>query len=534
MFGALRNDEQTPDDEESFIFAEQEQSVDVQPPIYLPWKILIVDDDEDVHLVTKMVLDALSYSGRGLTFVQAYSAKQAKEMIANHPDIAVAIVDVVMEEDDAGLKLVKWLRSEYGNRHLRIILRTGQPGMAPEDSIIENYEINDYKTKSELSSQKLKTSIVSALRSYRDIVTIERTRDGLEMMLDASASFYTADSIQQFTNGLMHQIVALLQLDENPRYVNEGGVFVFSNPDYKILSGYGLFSGREGGFLSAEEIEIIKQHRADNAIDSDEEMMDYEIVFSLENFSYPITIFIRSVRPISKVDRNLVNLFVRKSAIALENLILQENYHSAQNCIIRSLAHLTEFRDNDTGGHIERVEVICERLTDELLKREYYQDLLTPDFKQMIGLASMLHDIGKVGVKDKILLKPDRLTEEEWAEMKKHAELGANVLKQANALLNRDAPLLKMAEQIALSHHERWDGKGYPLGLKGNEIPLAARIMAVVDVYDALVSERPYKKAWSVEDALTLIEEESGKHFDPLIAKTFVELCRETAFAKLA
>jgi len=514
------------DEQEEFLFAEEEP-LDAVINKFMPWKILIVDDEEDVHLVTKMVLEKMVFNGRGVEFIHAYSAREAKEVIVHHPDVAVAIVDVVMEQDDAGLQLIKWLRSVYGNRHLRIILRTGQPGMAPEDNIIEHYEINDYKAKSELSSQKLKTSIVAALRSYRDIVTIERTREGLQIMLDASAQFYTRESIHKFTQGLMHQIVALLQLDENPRYVHQGGVFVFSQPDYQILSSYGIFSGREGSYLTTEEKLLIEKHSVVSHspnFDIQALSLDNEIVFYLNELTHPITIYIRSVRPLSPVDRNLASLLIKKSAIALENLILQDRYQRSQTCIIKSLAKLTEFRDNETGNHIERVESLTQRLAKALSIQGYFKEVIDDEFIEMIGLASMLHDIGKVAIKDSILLKPGKLDAHEWDEMKRHAEIGALVLQDANRFIEDGAPLLEMAERIAISHHERWDGSGYPVGLSNELIPLEARIMAVVDVYDALTSERPYKAAWSNQEALDYIAQQSGSHFDPIITSSFIEM----------
>lgn len=524
MKDSLNNDNLSQDE---FLFADEETDNKVGTARFLPWKILIVDDEQDVHLVTKMVLAGLEFNGRGVEFIHAYSAFEAQERIIDHADVAVAIVDVVMEQDDSGLQLVKWLRSDYGNRHLRIILRTGQPGMAPEDNIIEHYEINDYKAKSELSSQKLKTSIIAALRSYRDIVTIERTREGLQMMLDASAHFYTKDSINQFTQGLMHQIIALLQLDENPRYLHQGGVFVFSQPDYQILSSYGIFSGREGSYLTQEEKMLIDKHtdmlECDDAC-TNQKGFENEVVFYLKDLPHPITIYIRSVRPLSSVDRNLAYLLIKKSAIALENLILQERYQRSQTCIIKSLAKLTEFRDNETGNHIERVEILTQRLAQTLYEKGYYIDVIDPEFIEMIGLASMLHDIGKVAIKDNILLKPGKLDPHEWIEMKRHPEFGAQVLQDTNQFIQEGSPLLKMAERIAISHHERWDGTGYPKGLKQDSIPLEARIMAVVDVYDALVSERPYKPAWPKQEALDFIEEQLESHFDPIVAKTFIEM----------
>ena len=142
----------------------------------LPYKVLIVDDEEEVHQLTRLVLKDFSFEGRGLEFLNAYSAEDAKYLLRAHTDISLILLDVVMEADNAGLQLVHFIREEIHNKLIRIILRTGQPGVAPERDIISNYDINDYKEKTELTSSKLFTSLTAALRSYRDLVTIDNSR----------------------------------------------------------------------------------------------------------------------------------------------------------------------------------------------------------------------------------------------------------------------------------------------------------------------------------------------------------------------
>lgn len=145
-----------------------------------PWKLLIVDDEDDVHTVTRLVLSGFNFDGRGLDFISAYDSGEAKDALAEHPDIALILLDVVMDGDDAGLRLVRHIREDLGNALVRIILRTGQPGRAPENRVILEYDINDYKEKTELTAQRLFTAVVSALRSYRDLMTIEAHRREME------------------------------------------------------------------------------------------------------------------------------------------------------------------------------------------------------------------------------------------------------------------------------------------------------------------------------------------------------------------
>jgi len=150
------------------------------------WKVLIVDDEEEVHAVTKLVLKDFSYDKKGLSLIHAYSAAEARELIAQHPDTAIVFLDVVMERNDSGLEVVRYIREVLQNALVRIILRTGQPGQAPAEKVIVEYDINDYKEKTELTAEKLFTTMVATLRSYRDILTIEANRRGLEKIIDAA------------------------------------------------------------------------------------------------------------------------------------------------------------------------------------------------------------------------------------------------------------------------------------------------------------------------------------------------------------
>jgi putative two-component system response regulator len=181
--------------------------------------------------------------------------------------------------------------------------------------------------------------------------------------------------------------------------------------------------------------------------------------------------------------------------------------------VVRYLGRAAEYRDNETGMHIVRMSQVS-----ALLARSMGWD--TELCKLMLH-ASPMHDIGKIGIRDDILLKPGKLTTEEFEIMKTHAAIGADML------LGDDSDLIKLARVIALSHHEKWDGSGYPNGLANEAIPMAGRIVAVADVFDALTSSRPYKKAWSIEDAVAYIQNNAGHHFDPTVVKHFLELLPE-------
>jgi len=191
--------------------------------------------------------------------------------------------------------------------------------------------------------------------------------------------------------------------------------------------------------------------------------------------------------------------------------------------IIFGMARLAEHRDNDTGFHLERIRNYCKLLAEALVEHEMYPDIIDSDFIQMLYRTAPLHDIGKVGIPDYILLKSDTLTEYEFDIMKSHTLIGFNTLNSILKIYG-DLPFLQMGIEIAYCHHERWDGSGYPQGLKKDAIPLSAQILSIVDVYDALTTERTYKKAYAHSAALASIKKERGKHFSPKILDIFVEI----------
>lgn len=194
-----------------------------------------------------------------------------------------------------------------------------------------------------------------------------------------------------------------------------------------------------------------------------------------------------------------------------------------KSSIIEAMGSLAEYRDNETGAHIQRTQEYVKILCNYLSNKTKYKDLLCDEYIDLLFRTAPLHDIGKVGIRDHILLKPGKLTDEEFAIMKQHAIFGENVIDRL-IKKNGKTDFLLHAKEIAGGHHEKWDGSGYPRGLKGEEIPFSARIMALADVYDALISERVYKKAFSHQEAVDLISKGKGSHFDPELVEAFLDL----------
>jgi putative two-component system response regulator len=215
--------------------------------------------------------------------------------------------------------------------------------------------------------------------------------------------------------------------------------------------------------------------------------------------------------------RNLLEVQVTKQELKEQNNILEkkvlertQKIYESRLKIVRHLGRAAEYKDNETGMHIVRMSKIASLIAQEAGMNEYECNLLLN--------ASPMQDIGKIGIPDSVLLKPGKLDTDEWKIMMTHVQIGADIL------FDEDSDLLSMAYEIALTHHEKYDGSGYPNGLVGEDIPLVGRISAIADVFDALTSVRPYKKAWEVEHAIDYIKEQRGKHFDPKLVDIFTKV----------
>jgi putative two-component system response regulator len=196
-----------------------------------------------------------------------------------------------------------------------------------------------------------------------------------------------------------------------------------------------------------------------------------------------------------------------------------------KNAVMETIAELVEHRDNTTGGHITRTSRYLKIFIDTLLSNRLYSEQTAfwgkNNNAEQLVLSAQLHDVGKIGIPDSILQKPGKLDKEEFEIMKKHTVLGGEIIKEIQKKTG-EKEFLDNAGIFAVYHHEKWDGSGYPYGIAGEKIPLPARLMAIIDVYDALISERPYKKAFSHDEAIEIIREGKGSHFDPVLAELFV------------
>jgi response regulator RpfG family c-di-GMP phosphodiesterase len=480
-----------------------------------PWKILVIDDEPSVHTLTQLILKRMEFAGRKIQLFSAYSAQEAKEVLHNQTDIAVALVDVVMESEHAGLELVEYIREDLKNRYVRLIIRTGQPGSAPERYVIDEYDIDDYKDKTELTAQKLYTAIRSALKAYRDLMTIENNRQGLERILHATPGLYlpSFDSADQFFQGVLQQLIGLCHLGENGLLCTINSfISTFDYNSAQIRAGTGNFAllMKDNDLPGCQDLiqtcsTIIRERRAPRP----GELESGSLLLPLgDNGHIQGFIYLEDTGFLTIDDRHLIQVMVNQCSAALENLKLHFDLKEANQESLYMLAMAAEFKDKETGEHIYRISEYTRLLALEMGMRK--------EEAQQCAQASILHDIGKLGIPDAILQKPARLTEEEFSLIRRHTTLGARILEQHH--------WFHLAKDVALSHHEHWDGGGYPRGLKGNDISLPARIVSVADVYDALSHKRPYKEAWAPELCLANLRENAGTQFDPTVVEAFLRL----------
>ncbi|MBF0444049.1 MAG: DUF3369 domain-containing protein [Magnetococcales bacterium] len=477
-----------------------------------PWKIMVIDDDTDIHSMTKMVLKKFVFENRPAEFIDGYSGADARKLITEHPDTAVILLDVVMETDKEGLDVVQFIRNELLNPFVRIILRTGQPGQAPEAKVISEYDINDYMDKVNITDQKLHTTIITSLRSFNLLRTIENTRTGLKKIIDATSQLYELNSLGQLATGILTQLVALTSHNEGYDQNNAAECFAATEKrgSINIYAAFGTFEPHIGkpvfNVASQEIIEIINRSlKEQTSIFTDHAFLGY---FRTKNGMENL-IYLKTNSPLNSINRGLIEVFASNIASAFENLFLNREITKSQKDVTFTLGEIIETRSGDAGQHVRRVAE-SSRLLAQLAG--------LPDGEcELLRTASPMHDLGKIGIPDAVLNKPGKLNDEEWEMMKTHTEIGCKVLE------NTDQAIIKTGGIICSQHHEKWDGSGYPAGLAGENIHIFARITAIIDVFDALTHSRCYKDAWKIDDAVEFIRSERGAHFDPKLVDIFLD-----------
>ncbi len=305
------------------------------------WKIAVIDDEPAVHDGTRFALSDYRLHGQGLEILSAYSAAEGRELMRRHSDVAVVLLDVIMETDTAGLSLVEFIRKELKNETVRIILRTGQPGQAPERRVIVDYDINDYKAKTELTADKLFTSLTAALRSYQQLQRMVETRRGLEIIIDAASTLFDFKSMQRLAEGVLTQIGSLLNVDC-------AGILVLREPQnahetFSVLAGSGCYSR----FIGSEVSQILESDlrrlveeafaRRHHEFSSRRSVLYIRTVSGRE-----VVVVLEAARQLSSTDRTLVEIFCSRLSVAFDNVILYEQLQLANTRLEERVAARTQ------------------------------------------------------------------------------------------------------------------------------------------------------------------------------------------------
>jgi signal transduction histidine kinase len=305
------------------------------------WKIAVIDDDPAVHEGTRFALSDYNLNGQTLEILSAYSAAEGRILMRAHPDIAAVLLDVIMETDAAGLDLVEYIRNEIKNETVRIILRTGQPGQAPERRVIVQYDINDYKAKTELTADKLFTSLTAALRSFQQLERMVQTRRGLEIIIDAASTLYDFKSMQRLAEGVLTQLASLLNVDC-------AGILVLrddgssAGADFSVLAGSGCYS-RFIGTTSSRALDPDLRQMVEAAfLRRKNEFFDHRSVLYLRTGSgREVVVLLQAERQLSETDRALVEIFGSRLSIAFDNVILYQQLHEANTQLEDRVAQRT-------------------------------------------------------------------------------------------------------------------------------------------------------------------------------------------------
>jgi signal transduction histidine kinase/CheY-like chemotaxis protein len=311
------------------------------PDAGLRWKIAVIDDEPAVHEGTRFALSDYRLNGQSLEILSAYSAAEGRELMRRHPDVAVVLLDVIMETDTAGLDLIEFIRNELKNETVRIILRTGQPGQAPERRVIVDYDINDYKAKTELTADKLFTALTAALRSHQQLQRMVETRRGLEIIIEAASALFDFKSMQRLAEGVLTQIASLLNVDC-------AGILVVrevehARESFSVLAGSGCYSRLIGADASqiidhdlrrlVEEAFARRQH----------EFSPRRSVLYIRTLSgREVVVVLEAARQLSDTDRALVEIFCSRLSIAFDNVILYEQLQRANTRLEERVAQRTQ------------------------------------------------------------------------------------------------------------------------------------------------------------------------------------------------
>ena len=489
-------------------FLPEGDPVTERPATRSPWKVMIVDDEPGVHAATRLALRGVSFRGRGLEFISAYSGHEALEKLRANDDTAMIFLDVVMATENDGLTAARQIRDE-GFNLVRIVLRTGHPGYAPEREVVVNYDIHDYKEKSSLDFSKLFSCLISALRAYDDLAHIEQHRRGLLSVLEA-VSWFDFRSLKRYLSRMLAELSGLAGIEIDQLLLASAA----PGGEFNVL-----IDGMAEQALSADERRIIRASLATRSSASGETGAS----FFVAAFGVELVLFTRDRETLAKADRVLLEVFLNKVAQALDNHRTFAEILAERDSLVRAFAGPGEAWGGHDSRELEALQGLARDTAARLQQRLEFPGEIDDWFVFSIGTAAGFHDLGVQSLPHQLFEKRGPLTPDERRAIEQHARNGVGLLHEKIGTLQHDR-LFALSENVILQHHERYDGSGYPAGLHGDGIHLAARIVAVVDSFVAMTSPRPHRAARSRQDALAEIRAGRGRLFDPRVVDAFLDV----------
>ncbi|MCQ4087947.1 HD domain-containing phosphohydrolase [Saccharibacillus sp. JS10] len=466
------------------------------------WNILLIGSGHDEAELFSRLLTGFCFENRVVRVLHATTIKEARLLLEEEQDLAVMLVEMKELQDCESLELINYTRQILINAAVRIVVVAEKQWAGMEEEMMIRYDINNFRVKGELdSAARLKSALIGSLRAYRDFKKTEDEKKSLEYVALSSSLVLNATSLEALAQDVLHHLSSIL----NTRSGYGGLILQRSHRRWRKLAATGKYTDMEVSTLP---------HNIDNVLMLLRSLGNHSSKLQGFDFHSPSLsgterlIFIDPQRNASDWEIYLAESYCVNTDAVFENLELRHEIESTQKEIIYTLGEIAETRSQETGFHVKRVAEYT-----KLLALKYG---LPEEEANLLALASPMHDIGKVGISDSILNKPGKLTAEEYETMKSHAMSGYEMLKHSTR------PILKTAAIIALEHHEKYAGGGYPQGLSGEEIHLYGRITAIADVFDALASDRVYKKAWPLNEIVELFHQERGKHFDPKLTDLFL------------
>jgi signal transduction histidine kinase/CheY-like chemotaxis protein len=379
------------------------------------WKILIVDDEPEVHAVTKLTIGDLKFEDKPVQLLSAMSGKEAQEILKQEPDIAVALIDVIMETEDAGLRLVNYIRTELNNQRIRLIIRTGQPGIAPERYVVEHYDIDDYKDKTELTMERLYTTLRTTLKAYRDLTIIDINRQGLEKILTAAPNLYRIQPMEQFLEGVLTQMTSLCHIGEHSLIAMLDALSDVSETNHVVIQvGTGKFSPQKINDSQVDNLihsceHILQGKEPQNPLPKQSLLLPMALYDQILGF-----IYLEEVGHLSENDQSLLQIMITQCAAALKNLRLYKHLEEAnrqnerKNQFLGMAAH---YLRNPLGVILGYEQLLQEEALDILDEEQLdYLNRIHHASQFTLNLVNNLLEVAKIESGNLVLeLKPAHL-----------------------------------------------------------------------------------------------------------------------------